>query len=53
MLLNEIILKSYKYDHFQLVRYSLPSGPSVAALFAESIQGVGGTVQFPRFAFID
>ncbi len=32
----------------QVVRYSLPNGPSLAAFFAESIQGVGGTVQYPK-----
>ena len=31
-----------------MVKYSLPKGPSLAAFFAESIQGVGGTVQFPK-----
>uniref|UniRef100_A0A224XBX3 Alanine--glyoxylate aminotransferase 2, mitochondrial n=1 Tax=Panstrongylus lignarius TaxID=156445 RepID=A0A224XBX3_9HEMI len=31
----------------EVFRYSLPRG-KVAALFAESIQGVGGTVQFPK-----
>jgi alanine-glyoxylate transaminase/(R)-3-amino-2-methylpropionate-pyruvate transaminase len=36
-------------DQFEeIVRYSLPKGQSLAALFAESIQGVGGTVQFPK-----
>jgi alanine-glyoxylate transaminase/(R)-3-amino-2-methylpropionate-pyruvate transaminase len=30
------------------VKYSLPKGPSLAAFFAESIQGVGGTVQYPN-----
>lgn len=33
---------------FKLVKYSLPKGKSVAAFFAESIQGVGGTVQYPK-----
>ena len=32
----------------EIVRYSLPKGKSVAGFFAESIQGVGGSVQFPR-----
>ena len=32
----------------ELVRYSLPKGKSVAGFFAESIQGVGGSVQYPR-----
>ncbi|KAH8405332.1 hypothetical protein KR222_005706, partial [Zaprionus bogoriensis] len=31
----------------QTFKYSLPRG-KVAAMFAESIQGVGGTVQYPR-----
>jgi len=31
----------------EVFRYSCPKGESVAALFAESIQGVGGSVQFP------
>ena len=35
-------------DQFEeLVRYSLPKGKSVAGFFAESIQGVGGSVQYP------
>lgn len=29
-------------------KYSLPRGGSCAAMFAESIQGVGGAVQYPR-----
>ena len=32
----------------EIVRYSLPKGKSLAAFFAESIQGVGGSVQFPK-----
>ena len=32
----------------EIVRYSMPKGKSVAGFFAESIQGVGGSVQFPR-----
>ena len=32
----------------EIVRYSLPKGKSVAGFFAESIQGVGGSVQYPR-----
>lgn len=41
---------SSKYmDQFEeVVKYSLPKGPSLAAFFAESIQGVGGTVQYPK-----
>ena len=36
-------------DQFEeLVRYSLPKGKSIAGFFAESIQGVGGSVQYPR-----
>ena len=36
-------------DQFEeLVRYSLPKGKSVAGFFADSIQGVGGSVQYPR-----
>ncbi|KAJ9575898.1 hypothetical protein L9F63_007210, partial [Diploptera punctata] len=31
----------------EIFKYSLPTG-KVAALFAESIQGVGGSVQFPK-----
>ncbi len=29
--------------------HSTPKGGKVAAFFAESIQGVGGTVQFPKY----
>jgi len=32
----------------EVIRYSLPKGKSVAGFFAESIQGVGGSVQYPR-----
>ena len=32
----------------EIVRYSLPKGKSLAGFFAESIQGVGGSVQYPR-----
>jgi len=32
----------------EVVRYSLPKGNSVAGFFAESIQGVGGAVQYPK-----
>uniref|UniRef100_A0A1Q3FID0 Alanine--glyoxylate aminotransferase 2, mitochondrial n=1 Tax=Culex tarsalis TaxID=7177 RepID=A0A1Q3FID0_CULTA len=36
------------YDQLeQVFKYSLPRG-KVAAMFAESIQGVGGTVQYPK-----
>ena len=31
-----------------VLQHSAPKGGKVAAFFAESIQGVGGTVQFPR-----
>ena len=35
-------------DQFEeVVKYSLPKGKSVAGFIAESIQGVGGSVQFP------
>jgi len=40
---------SHYMDQFdEVVRYSLPKGKSVAAFFAESIQGVGGSVQYPK-----
>ena len=47
---EECRLVEDKYlDQFEeLVRYSLPKGKSVAGFFAESIQGVGGSVQYPR-----
>jgi len=32
----------------EIVKYSLPKGNSLGGFFAESIQGVGGSVQFPR-----
>jgi len=32
----------------EVVKYTLPKGNSLAGFFAESIQGVGGTVQYPR-----
>ena len=32
----------------EVVKFSLPKGPSIAAFFAESIQGVGGCTQYPR-----
>ena len=32
----------------EVVSHSLPHGASLAAFFAESIQGVGGTTQLPR-----
>ena len=32
----------------EVVKYSLPKGNSLAGFFAESIQGVGGSVQYPR-----
>lgn len=36
-------------DQFEeVVKYSLPKGKSLAAFFAESIQGVGGSVQYPK-----
>jgi len=38
----------YMHQLDELIRYSLPKGNSVAGFFAESIQGVGGTVQYPK-----
>ncbi|XP_020816557.1 alanine--glyoxylate aminotransferase 2, mitochondrial isoform X1 [Drosophila serrata] len=38
---------AYYNELEQTFKYSLPRG-KVAAMFAESIQGVGGTVQFPK-----
>ncbi|EDW18804.2 alanine--glyoxylate aminotransferase 2, mitochondrial isoform X2 [Drosophila mojavensis] len=38
---------NYYNELEQTFKYSLPRG-KVAAMFAESIQGVGGTVQFPK-----
>ena len=36
-------------DQFEeVVKYDIPRGQSVAGFFAESIQGAGGTVQFPK-----
>ena len=32
----------------EVFRYSIPKGKSLAGFFAESIQGVGGSVQFPK-----
>jgi alanine-glyoxylate transaminase/(R)-3-amino-2-methylpropionate-pyruvate transaminase len=32
----------------EVIRFSLPKGKSIAAFFAESIQGVGGCTQYPR-----
>eukprot|EP00088_Acartia_fossae_P003947 TRINITY_DN11696_c0_g1_i1.p1 TRINITY_DN11696_c0_g1~~TRINITY_DN11696_c0_g1_i1.p1 ORF type:complete len:499 (+),score=87.62 TRINITY_DN11696_c0_g1_i1:38-1534(+) len=39
---------NYMEQFEEVVRYSLPKGKSVAAFFAESIQGVGGSVQYPK-----
>lgn len=39
--------QNYYNELEQTFKYSLPRG-KVAAMFAESIQGVGGTVQFPK-----
>uniref|UniRef100_A0A336LW49 Alanine--glyoxylate aminotransferase 2, mitochondrial n=1 Tax=Culicoides sonorensis TaxID=179676 RepID=A0A336LW49_CULSO len=39
--------KNYIKELDQIFKYSLPKG-KVAAMFAESIQGVGGSVQFPK-----
>jgi len=38
----------YMTQFDEVVKYSLPKGKSMAAFFAESIQGVGGSVQFPK-----
>ena len=32
----------------EVLEHSIPKGKSLAGFFAESIQGVGGTVQYPR-----
>lgn len=32
----------------EVLEHSIPKGKSLAAFFAESIQGVGGTVQYPK-----
>lgn len=37
----------YYHELESLFKYSLPSG-GCAGMFAESIQGVGGAVQFPK-----
>lgn len=42
------VVEQYLEQLEEVVRYSLPKGKSVAAIFAESIQGVGGSVQFPK-----
>jgi len=39
---------NYMEQFEEVVRYSLPKGKSVAGFFAESIQGVGGSVQYPK-----
>jgi len=41
-------VEKYMDQFEEVVRYSLPKGKSVAAFFAESIQGVGGSVQYPK-----
>merc|ERR1711872_748579 len=41
-------VSNYMDQFDEVVRYSLPKGKSVAAFFAESIQGVGGSVQYPK-----
>ncbi len=38
----------YMFYFLQVVKYSLCKGQSLAGFFAESIQGVGGTVQYPK-----
>ena len=42
IILNSFVIYSYIFE----LLYS--PGPSLAAFFAESIQGVGGSVQFPK-----
>ena len=32
----------------EVLEHSIPKGKSLAGFFAESIQGVGGTVQYPK-----
>ncbi|XP_058829546.1 alanine--glyoxylate aminotransferase 2, mitochondrial isoform X2 [Topomyia yanbarensis] len=45
---NQCIACDQYYDQLeQVFKYSLPRG-KVAAMFAESIQGVGGSVQYPK-----
>ncbi|XP_055538884.1 alanine--glyoxylate aminotransferase 2, mitochondrial isoform X2 [Wyeomyia smithii] len=45
---NQCLASERYYDQLeQVFKYSLPRG-KVAAMFAESIQGVGGTVQYPK-----
>ncbi|XP_058457742.1 alanine--glyoxylate aminotransferase 2, mitochondrial isoform X2 [Malaya genurostris] len=45
---NKCLASDQYYDQLeQIFKYSLPRG-KVAAMFAESIQGVGGTVQYPK-----
>jgi len=44
----KIVEDKYLDQLEEIVRYSLPKGKSVAGFFAESIQGVGGSVQYPR-----
>lgn len=39
--------KNYLEQLSELFEYSIPKG-KLAAFFAESIQGVGGTVQYPK-----
>merc|ERR1719367_1661766 len=39
---------AYMEQFEEVVKYSLPKGPSLAAFFAESIQGVGGSMQYPK-----
>lgn len=43
-----IAVENYMEQLEEVVRYSLPKGKSIAGFFAESIQGVGGTVQYPK-----
>jgi len=44
----KVVVDNYLEQMEEVIRYSLPKGKSVAAIFAESIQGVGGTTQFPK-----
>jgi len=40
-------VEQYMGQFEEAVKYTLPKGPSLGCFIAESIQGVGGTVQFP------
>jgi len=43
-----VAVDNYMDQLEEVVRYSLPKGGRVAGFFAESIQGVGGSVQYPK-----